>query len=667
MGIFKKSDDDYQAAALDELRRLVASAELPSHADQAATRELEIVSRTNPGAAEYSIGLTYIDYLLSLPWNRKTDDNLDLERAEKILNERHYGLPKVKERILEHLAVKILTLNKKPRLLIVDDEKLALENLAVVMKKEGYEVHTANNGEEAVNEIESSAFDVVITDLKMKKVSGMDVLNKARHKYPDTQVIMITGYATVDSAVASLKKGAFHYISKPFTLNELRTVVKDALKRKQEHWSAKGSVLCFAGPPGTGKTSLGKAVADALERKFIRISLGGMKDEAEIRGHRRTYAGAMPGRVIDEIRKIGVSNPVIMLDELDKIGEDFQGDSASALLEVLDPEQNRTFLDHYLDIPFDLSGVMFIATANIAENIQDALRDRMEIVKFSGYTEDEKAEIAAHYLIRRQVHAKGLSDAPPIFTHEAIMKIILEHTREAGIRNLEREIASVCRKIATERVARKAPPQDNIVSPGMIDRYLGPRKYYFEVAGEKNRTGVTTGLVWTEAGGAIIFIESAKMKGSGKLIITGSLGNIMHESAQAALSFIRSNAASFAVDEDFFSSQDIHIHVPAGAIPKDGPSAGATIALSLLSLLTGRPARRDTAITGELTLSGRLLPVGGIKEKLLAAHQAGVKTVIIPMKNKVDIDVLSDDARKDLEIHYADDLDEIVERVLIKK
>lgn len=666
MSFFKKSEEQHQDSTIEELRQRILSANLPSHVQNVASKEIEMLAKISPNVAEFTIGLSYIDYIINLPWNKKTSDNLDLQSAERILNERHSGLARVKERILEHLAVKILMLNKKPRILVVDDEKIALQHLDHALIKEGYSVTTANSGVEAISKLETSAFDVVLTDLKMEKVDGLEVLEKTRHRHPDTQVILITGYASVDTAIAAIKKGAFHYISKPIKLDEVRAVVRDALEKKFSTRSSKGSVLCFAGPPGTGKTSLGRAIAEALGRKFSRISLGGMKDEAEIMGHRRTYAGAMPGRIIDEIHRTGVSNPVLMLDEMDKIGRDFKGDPSSALLEVLDPEQNHNFIDHYLDMPFDLSGVIFIVTANIAYNIQDALRDRMEVIEFTGYTEDEKRDIALRYLVPKQIHEKGLSDNPPAFTVEAVNKIIQEHTREAGIRNLERQIATVCRKIATEFVHNKGPFEEIKVVPELVDRYLGQRKYYFEVADEKNRVGVTTGLVWTEVGGAIIFIEAVKMKGSGELILTGSLGDVMCESAKAALSYIRSNAAEFDIQDDFFEKQDIHVHVPAGAIPKDGPSAGATIGLALISLLTGRAARRDVAITGELTLTGRILPVGGIKEKLLAARQAGVSIVVLPHKNRVDTDNLSDDVRKGLELVHADNINEIVDLVLLK-
>ncbi len=668
MGIFGKSEEQIQKDTIKDLRQMVAEAGMPDEVQKIASKELEMLSKIGPSIAEYTIGLTYIDYLTGLPWNKMTEDNLDLARAEKILNERHFGLQKIKERILEHLAVKVLVTTKKCRVLVVDDEKIAVRSMERILNKEGYKVVTAHSGEAAFKELEMSPFDVVLTDLKMEKIDGIDVLKKTKSKYPDTQVVMITGFASIETAVEAMRKGAFDYIQKPIKLDEVRSVVKKALDKKLITRSAKGSVLCFAGPPGTGKTSLGRAVAEALGRKFARISLGGMKDEAEIRGHRRTYAGAMPGRIIDEIRRVGSCNPVLMLDELDKIaGHDFKGDPSSSLLEVLDPEQNQNFIDHYLDAPFDLSNIVFIVTANIADNIQGPLRDRMEVIEFSGYTEDEKIRIAMDYVVSKQINAKGLSDNPPEFTQEAISKIIQEYTREAGIRNLEREVASICRKIATEFVYEKQSNRKIIVTPELVEKYLGPRKHYFEVADEKDRVGVTTGLVWTEAGGAIIFIEAARMKGSGELILTGSLGEVMRESAQAALSYIRSNAASFNISENFFEHQDIHIHVPAGAIPKDGPSAGAAIAVALISLLTSRPARRDVAVSGELTLSGRVLPVGGIKEKFLAARRAGVKTIIIPQKNKVDIEDLPRDVKDKLEVVLVSNIEEAVDRVLMEK
>ncbi|UCD35353.1 MAG: endopeptidase La [Nitrospiraceae bacterium] len=665
MGIFnKRSDEQAPLSTVEELRQMIADARMPQPVEHVASRELEMLARISPSTAEYTIGLTYIEYLISLPWNSRTTDNLDLQAAVQKLNERHYGLQKIKERIVEHLAVKILSNSRKPSILLVDDEQIALENLKPVLEKEGYDVDTAESGAAALCKTEETLYDVVLTDLKMKHVDGLEVLEKTKFRNPEAQVIMITGYGTIDSAVAAMKKGAFHYITKPLRLDEVRTVVRNALDKRFYFASSKGSVLCFAGPPGTGKTSLGKAVAEALGRKFARISLGGMKDEAEIRGHRRTYAGAMPGRIIEELRRTGVMNPVVMLDELDKVGTDFKGDSASALLEALDPEQNHSFIDHYLDVPFDLSRVMFIATANVADSIPDALKDRLEVIEFPGYTEDEKIDIARRHLIPKHIREKGIAGVAPVFNDEAVAMIIRDYTREAGIRNLEREIAAICRKIAVEVVSGSNHGGHRVITPECIERYLGPRKYYFEVADEKNRAGVTTGLVWTETGGSIIFVEAAEMKGNGELILTGSLGEVMRESAQAALSYIRSNARSFSIDDDFFKYRDIHIHVPAGAIPKDGPSAGSAIALALLSLLTGRAARRNVALTGELTLSGRVLPVAGIRQKLLAARQAGVRAVILPAKNSVDAAILPPDAVRGLDIRYMDILDDAIDLVL---
>ncbi len=654
MKFFRRNNqiDETQITIIEELRKKISQSGMPPHVQEIALKELDLFSKMNPSSAEYTITLTYIEYLVSLPWNKKTSDNLNLERAERILNERHYGLYEVKNRILEHLAVKILSSNKNPRILIVDDEEITRKNLEHVLKKENYDVVTAKNGVEALRLLDEQKFEIVLTDIKMEGVDGFAILEKVKAKYSNTKVIMITAYAAVDSAVEAIKRGAFHYIAKPFKIEEVKLSIKQAVEDRLSTISTKGSILCFAGPPGTGKTSIGKSIADALGRKFARISLGGIKDEAEIRGHRRTYAGAKPGRIIEEIRRTGVANPVLMLDEIDKICQDFKGDPASALLEALDPEQNYAFIDHYLDVPFDLSGVMFIVTANIPDNIQHALLDRMEIIEFSGYTEEEKKNIALKHLIPKQIAEQGLTEFPPEFTDEAILKIIQEYTREAGIRNLERMIATICRKIATEVVKGNKARNSVKITPEVVEFYLGPRRFYFEVADAKNRVGVVTGLVWTETGGDIIFVEAAKMKGKGELILTGSLGNIMKESAQAALSYVKSNSSMFGISEDTFENYDIHIHVPQGAIPKDGPSAGATIAMALISLFTNRLARRDVAITGELTLSGRILPVGGIKEKILAAKRAGVKTVIIPHRNRVDIDSLPENFKNGVEIIF---------------
>jgi ATP-dependent Lon protease len=667
MKFFKKFEDNSQEFITDDLRRKIDAAKMPASVQKIAEQELGLLEKISPSTAEYTIGLTYIDYLVSLPWNKKTEDNLDLKHAEQILHDDHYGLDKTKERLLEHLAVNVLRSNRKPRVLVVDDEEIARKNLAHVLEKDNYSVVTAPNGGEAIKEMDATVFDVVITDLKMSAVDGMELLKITRQQHPDTKVIIVTGYATIPSAIEAMKKGTFSYITKPFKLDEVRTAVKEAIESNSSINNTKGSVLCFAGPPGTGKTSLGRSIARALGRKFTRISLGGMKDEAEIRGHRRTYVGAKPGRIIEEIRRVESSNPVIMLDELDKIPQmlEFKGDPASALLEVLDPEQNHSFVDRYLDVPFDLSSVMFILTANVLENIPEPLRDRMEIIPFSSYSHEEKRRVAFQFLIPRQVKEKGLADAPPVFTSEALDKIIQDYTREAGIRSLERIIATICRKIAKECVvSHENTCNDLTVTPELVERYLGRRKYQFEVADEKDRIGVATGLVRSETGGDIIFVEAAKMKGKKELIITGSLGDVMSESARAALSYIRSNAEAFGIAEDFFSHHDIHIHVPSGAIQKDGPSAGLTILTALVSLLTGRPARRDVALTGEITLTGRILPVGNIEEKILAAKRSKVKTVIVPIRNKADVDDLPPDVRKDIEIRLVDTVSEVMDTVL---
>jgi ATP-dependent Lon protease len=665
MKFFKKSEDEQHEFIIGELSRKTASAGMPEAVRKIAEQELEILCRISPSSAEYTIGITYIDYLLSLPWNKKTEDNLDIGRAERILNENHYGLNKIKERVLEHLAVKVLMMSKKARILIVDDEEIARKNLAHVLTKEEYETVAVADGESALKELKTSEFDVVLTDLRMGKIDGMDLLDRVRIRYPDTRVIMLTGYATVPSAIEAMQKGAYHYIAKPFKLDEVRATIKKALEKRSASANTKGSVLCFAGPPGTGKTSLGRSIARALGRKFTRIALGGLKDEADIRGHRRTYVGAKPGRVIEEIRRVESANPVIMLDELDKIGRDFKGDAASALLEVLDPEQNRAFVDHYLDAPFDLSSVMFILTANVLDTVPAPLRDRMEIIEFSGYTQEEKVHIAARFLCPKQISEKGLSPDQVVFTNDAIAKIAHEYTREAGIRNLERKIATVCRKIAKASVEHRGIPHTVLVNPEAVEFYLGKRTYRFEVIEEQDRIGVATGLVRTETGGDIIFVEAAKMNGSKELIITGSLGDVMQESAQAALSYIRSHADAFGIPDNFFEHHDIHIHVPSGAIQKDGPSAGITILIALASLLTGRPARRDIALTGEITLTGRIIPVGGIREKVLAAKRAGVKTMIVPVRNRDDVDELEEDLKKDIEIRLSDSVMDVVNTVLI--
>ncbi|HEX9157159.1 MAG TPA: endopeptidase La [Syntrophales bacterium] len=664
MKFFNKPEDSQQVFINEELRRKISEAAMPQPVQKIAEQELQLLTRISPASAEYTIGVTYIDYLVSLPWNKRTADNLDIVRAGRILNENHYGLNRIKERIMEHLAVKVLMMNRKARVLVVDDEEIARKNLTHVLTRDNYEVVATADGETALRELEQSEFDVVLTDLRMGKIDGMDLLDRVKIKHTDTKVVIVTGYATVPSAIEAMRKGAFHYLAKPYKLDEVRETVKRAIEQRSLKPSTKGSVLCFTGPPGTGKTSLGKSIALALGRKFTRISLGGLKDEADIRGHRRTYVGAKPGRVIEELRRVESANPVVMLDELDKIGHDFKGDPASALLEVLDPEQNRAFTDHYLDVPFDLSSVMFILTANVLDSVPAPLRDRMEVIEFTGYTQEEKLQIARQFLCTKQIREKGLAQNQVVFTDEAVDKIIQEYTREAGIRNLERRIATICRKIARESLQTACDAEPVTITPGSVEHYLGRRKFQFEVIEEQDRVGVATGLVRTGTGGEIIFVEAAQMKGDKELIITGSLGDVMRESAQAALSYIRSNAGSFGITDDFFEHQDIHIHVPSGAIQKDGPSAGVTILAALLSLLTKRPARRDVAMTGEITLTGRILPVGGIQDKVLAARRAKVKIVLVPARNRADVQELPEEMKGNIDLRLVDSVAEVVEAVL---
>ncbi len=531
--------EDPHTAEINKLEDKIKEANMPKEVEEVALKELERLRDINPASAEYPVSRTYVDYLINIPWNKKTVDNLDVGQAAKILDEDHYGLEKVKERILEFLAV---------------------------------------------------------------------------HK----------------------------------------------LKEK-----LKGPILCFCGPPGTGKTSLGKSIARALGRKFIRISLGGIRDEAEIRGHRRTYVGAMPGRIMQEICRAGFGNPVFMLDEIDKIGVDFRGDPASALLEVLDPEQNFGFVDHYLDIPFDLSHVLFITTANILDPVHTALRDRMEVIYLPGYSEEEKLKIAHKFLIPKQIRENGLEGHAATFHDPALHKIIREYTREAGLRNLEREIASICRKIAKEIVSGGQVTSE--VGTKDVEKFLGPRKYFSQVADEEDRIGVVTGLAWTETGGDIIFVEATRMKGEKELTLTGQLGDVMQESAIASLSYVRSNAKRLGIDENFYDTSEIHIHVPSGAIPKDGPSAGITMCMSLVSLLTGIPARREVALTGEITLTGNVLPIGGVKEKVLAAIRAGVKTIVLPLKNKDDYEDIDKELREKIQCVYIQKVDDAVPAVLVPK
>jgi ATP-dependent Lon protease len=670
MIFFRKPEETKEEEAklppeLRELRDAVPQANLPEHVATVVARELERLEKTDPSVPEYSIGINYVEYLLDLPWQSFTEDNLDLKRAEQILASQHFGLAHVKERILEYLAVRTLCLLRPFQILVVDDEEIARTNMEYILSREGYQVKTAANGLEALEKAKEQAFDLILTDLKMDKMDGLQLLESVKDVAPHAAVIMITGFATVDTAVAAMQKGAVHYLSKPIKIEDLRASVKKIFEKKRVLQKTRGPVLCFAGPPGTGKTSIGQSIAEALERKFVRLSLAGLRDEADLRGHRRTYVGAMPGRIINEIRRLGVKNPVFMLDEIDKVGQGFKGDPASVLLEILDPEQNSNFVDHYLDVAFDLSEVMFITTANVVENLPTPLLDRLEVIQFSGYSEKEKLEITKHFLIPRQLGHHGLTHLSLAFSDEAILAIIRGYTQEAGLRNLEREIATVCRKLARICLKDQVASCPTAIDKDLVEQLLGPRKFVHEVTEDRNRLGVATGLVWTEFGGEIIFVEAASMEGNKQLILTGSLGNVLQESAQTALSYVRSHAKEYQIDPNLFAQRDIHIHLPAGAIPKDGPSAGLTIAMALLSLFTGRPTRGAVAMTGELTLRGSILPVSGVREKLLAAQRAGVRTIIFPQRNAVDLNDIDDELKVGLEIILVAEIDKALLDVVL--
>lgn len=532
-------EEDDRTIEADELRERIHDAKLTEKAREVTLKELDRLEKMSPGAAEYTVAKTYIDWILDLPWVEATEENLDIEHAERILEEDHYGLERVKERILEFLSVK-----------------------------------------------------------KLKS---------------DT----------------------------------------------------KGSIICFAGPPGVGKTSLGKSIARAMGRKFVRISLGGMRDEAEIRGHRRTYIGALPGRVIQGMRTAGSSNPVFMLDEIDKLGSDFRGDPASALLEVLDPAQNDTFEDHYLNIPFDLSKVMFVLTANVLDTIPRPLLDRMEVIDIPGYITMDKVEIARRYLLPRQMLDNGVPGNLLTVTDDGLRQLIRGYTREAGVRELERKLGAICRKVA-RRIAsgnRRALK----ITPKTISRYLGQVEYFREIAAKRPTVGVVTGMAKTMAGGEILFIEALKMPGHGNLKLTGQLGGVMRESAEAALSYVRANYLAKAPDPEFFVTHDIHIHVPAGAVPKDGPSAGVALATAITSLLFDRPARNDVAMTGEITLTGRVLAIGGLKDKVIAAHRAGIRTILLPEPNRRDLDEIPDAIKEDLSFFPLKRASDALDRAIVWK
>lgn len=548
-----------QEREIEEYRSKIETAGLTEEAKREAMRELDRLRALPAAAAEYSVIKNYLDWIVNLPWQVFTEDSLDIKRAREILDEDHYDIKEVKDRILEFLAVRKL-----------------------------YE---------------------------------------DRNK-PTTD-------ATDEAEAAS---------------------------EPTESTSYRGAILCFVGPPGVGKTSLGKSIARALGRKFIRMSLGGMRDEAEIRGHRRTYVGAMPGRIIQSIRRAGSRNPVFMLDEVDKLGADWRGDPSSALLEVLDPAQNNTFRDHYLDIDFDLSQVMFIATANWLDPIPEPLRDRMEIIRLDGYTDDEKVQIAKAYLVPRQIDANSLRSDEILFTDVALRKIAEDYTREAGVRNLEREIGSVVRKVATKIAAGDV--EEVAVDVDDVRKYLGKPRFFAEVAERMSSPGVATGLFANSLGGGILFIEATRMPGAKGLVVTGQLGDVMKESAQIAMSYVRSRLKALDVPDDFFNSHDIHVHVPEGATPKEGPSAGITMTTAIASLLTGRHVKSDLAMTGEITLRGRVLPIGGVKQKVLAAHRAGLKQIILPARNEPDLDDLPEQVRHDLKFHLVDTMDRVLEIAL---
>ena len=537
--IKRELGEDEETVDIKELEDRVKAAKLPEEAEKVAMKELERLSRIPTQSPEYSVSRTYIEWLADLPWSNSSEDQIDVKKAEKILDEDHYGLEKVKERILEYLAVR----------------------------------------------------------------------NLKQERNPDKVV--------------------------------------------------RGPILCFSGPPGVGKTSLGKSIARAIGREFVRMSLGGVRDEAEIRGHRRTYIGALPGRVIQSMKKAGTNNPVFMLDEIDKLGSDFRGDPSSAMLEVLDPEQNDAFSDHYLEVDFDLSKVMFITTANYQDAIPPALRDRMEILDFSGYIEDEKIKIAQQHLIPKQIEENGLNKKEVSLDKAAISELVRSYTRESGVRNLEREIANVLRKVARDLV-EKTIKKIRVTSKKVIE-YLGAPRFYSEIAERTTKPGVVTGLAWTAAGGDILFIESSKMKGKGGLTLTGQLGDVMKESATAALTYVRSHTDILGIPDDFHEKTDIHVHVPAGAIPKDGPSAGVSMFTSIVSLMTGKPVKAKVAMTGEITLRGNVLPIGGVKEKVTAAHRSGIKHIILPDHNKKDLEDIPEHIKKDLNFYFAKEIMDVID------
>ncbi|MFW5490266.1 MAG: S16 family serine protease [Desulfovibrio sp.] len=650
----------------DMLRERVESSGLPTEIMETARAECERLFHADPSSPEYAIGFNYLEFILSLPWTTTTKDDLDIGRAEVLLNARHYGLTRVKDRILEFLAVKNLRGTYTPHILLVDDELIARENLSIVFESDGYDVTAVGNGLEAVEAMEKQPADIVVSDLKMGGMDGLELLGVLRKRWPDTKVIMLTGYATVKTAVAAMQQGADQYLGKPVNLTKLRGHVQDLLEESRRAQHLHGPVLCFTGPPGTGKTSIGRAIAEAMGREFFRLSLAGLRDEAELRGHRRTYVGAMPGRILQGLQKAGSRNPVIMLDEMDKIVQDFQGDATAVLLELLDPEQNAAFVDHYLGLPFDLSGALFICTANMVERLPAPLRDRLEVIEFSSYTRNEKYEIASRYLVPEQLQQHGLDEKVVNVAPEAIRAIITEYTREAGLRGLRKQLASLCRKLARQVLSDGGSSVANgNVDAAMARSLLGPAPFASNTARDAARVGLSTSLVWTENGGEIIFVEAARMQGNKQLLLTGSLGEVLRESAQTGLSYIRSHAGDYGISPDFFETSDIHVHIPAGAVSKEGPSAGVSITLALLSLLTGRPARQDVASTGELSLLGEVLPVGGVREKLMAAQQAGIGVVILPRGCESVLATIEDEVLRELDVRLVSDMREAAEIALM--